>query len=328
MQTSATYDDKNEGNFGLNFDRLTPGLRNKPKQLPPYPKSSRENVLPRQSLHKASANIEESVDSEDTTFEPIRSTTKSSHSTKTSSGGSCSSKLYDRNPSVETPKEERSTMARNSFHSDDTDNLSAQFGNASLIDSKGSEHRNHAQELYHDKPEIGGRKQMKPRMTKNSFDSDDSDGELEWQAPQSKWSAEQIPSRRTQNVTSGTKRDGLVETGAQYADESEKMPKEMKVTQAFSNSSVEQRRDRPDARVPVQPPPTKTECSESPVARGKVQKAEIDAHSVPANENTETSTGTPKERTSKTAPAHVHPNLPVDYDSFAAHFKSLRTNHC
>jgi hypothetical protein len=116
MQTSATYDDKNEGNFGLNFDRLTPGLRNKPKQLPPYPKSSRENVLPRQSLHKASANIEESVDSEDTTFEPIRSTTKSSHSTKTSSGGSCSSKLYDRNPSVETPKEERSTMARNSCH--------------------------------------------------------------------------------------------------------------------------------------------------------------------------------------------------------------------
>jgi vacuolar protein sorting-associated protein IST1 len=311
-QTSATSDDKEEDNFGLNFSRLRPGLRNKPKQPPPYPKSSRDNVLPRQPLHKPSASIEESVDSEDDTkFEPIRSTMKSSRPTKSSSDGSYSSELYVRNPSIETPKEARSTMARNSFHSDNSEHLSEQFGNASLTETMSFEHRSYAQESFHDKPDTGGRRQTRPRLTKNFFDSDDSDGELERQAPQSKWSTEQIPSRRTREVTSGAKRDGLVQTRAQYADESESVPKETKVTQAFSNSNVEQRRNRPDARIPVQ----------RPSARGKLQNAEV-----PANENTETSAGTPKESTSKTVPAHVHPNLPTDYESFAAHFKSLRTN--
>ncbi|KAK3161706.1 hypothetical protein QOZ80_1BG0080410 [Eleusine coracana subsp. coracana] len=301
---------------------LTPGLRNKPKQPLPYPKSSRENLLPRQSLNKASVSIEESVDSEeDTTSESIRSTTKSSRSTKTFSGGGYSSELYDRSPRVETPKEARSTMARNSFHADDTENLSVQFGNASLLETKGSERRSSAQKFYQQKPEIGGHRQMRPRMTKTFFDSDDSDQEVEQRQAQSKWPAEQITSRRT----SGAKRDGLVQTRAQYADESESMPKETKVTQAFSNSHVEQRRGRPDPSVPVQRPSAKTEPKESSIARGNLQKAEIDTHSVPANESTETS-GTPKESTAKTAAAHVHPKLPTDYDSFAAHFKSLRTN--
>jgi hypothetical protein len=321
MQTSATSDDKEEDNFGLNFSRLRPGLRNKPKQPPPYPRSSRDNVLPRQSLHKPSASIEESVDSEDDTkFEPVRSTTKSSRSTKTSDG-SYSSELYDKNPSIETPKEARSTMTRNSLHSDNSEHLSKQFGNVSLTETMSFECRSYTQESFHDKPDTGGRRQTRLRMTKNFFDSDDSDGELERQAPQSKWSMEQISSRRTREVTSGAKRDGLVQTRAQYADESESVPKETKVTQAFSNSNVEQRRDRPDARIPVQRPSSKTEHNESPLARGKLQNAEV-----PANENTETSAGTPKESTSKTAPAHVHPNLPTDYESFAAHFKSLRTN--
>ncbi|GJM93401.1 hypothetical protein PR202_ga09954 [Eleusine coracana subsp. coracana] len=322
QRTSASLNDEDESDFGLNFSRLTPGLRNKPKQPPPYPKSSRENLLPRQSLNKASVSIEESVDSEeDTTSESIRSTTKSSRSTKTFSGGGYSGELYDRSPRVETPKEARSTMARNSFHADDTENLSVQFGNASLLETKGSERRNSAQKFYQQKPEIGGHRQMRPRMTKTFFDSDDSDQEVEQRQAQSKWPAEQIPSRRT----SGAKRDGLVQTRAQYADESESMPKETKVTQAFSNSHVEQRRDRPDPSVPVQRPSAKTEPKESSIARGKLQKAEIDTHSVPANESTETS-GTPKESTAKTVAAHVHPKLPTDYDSFAAHFKSLRTN--
>ncbi|GJN17926.1 hypothetical protein PR202_gb05034 [Eleusine coracana subsp. coracana] len=322
QRTSASLNDEDESDFGLNFSRLTPGLRNKPKQPLPYPKSSRENLLPRQSLNKASVSIEESVDSEeDTTSESIRSTTKSSRSTKTFSGGGYSSELYDRSPRVETPKEARSTMARNSFHADDTENLSVQFGNASLLETKGSERRSSAQKFYQQKPEIGGHRQMRPRMTKTFFDSDDSDQEVEQRQAQSKWPAEQITSRRT----SGAKRDGLVQTRAQYADESESMPKETKVTQAFSNSHVEQRRGRPDPSVPVQRPSAKTEPKESSIARGNLQKAEIDTHSVPANESTETS-GTPKESTAKTAAAHVHPKLPTDYDSFAAHFKSLRTN--
>ncbi|TVU35385.1 hypothetical protein EJB05_17272 [Eragrostis curvula] len=321
MQTSATSDDKGEDDFGLNFGRLTPGLRNKLKQPPSYPKSSRENVLPRQSLNKASASIEESVDSEEnTTFDQIRSTTKASRSTKTLSGQSYSSDLYDRDSSVETPREARSTMARNSLRSDDTEKLSEQFDNTSLIKTRGSERRNSAQERYREKTDIGGRREMSPRMAKHFFDSDDSEEELERQAPQAKWSAEQIPSRRTREVTSGSKRDSHIQTQPQYADESESMPRETKVTQAFSIPNVEQRRDGPSyARVPVQRPSTKNEQNEP-------QKAETDTLSVPANENAETSAGSPKESTAKTAPAHVHPKLPTDYDSFAAHFKSLRTN--
>ncbi|KAG2600147.1 hypothetical protein PVAP13_5KG490900 [Panicum virgatum] len=322
IQTSSTSDDK-EGDLGLNFGRLTPGLRNKPRQPPPYTKNSRENILPSQSLPKASVSTEESVDSEEnTSFVQNRSSPKSSLSTRTSSGGNYNSELYGRNQIVGTRREARSTVARNFFDSDDTDKLSKQSINPSSPTTKSSEPVNSTQELYHEKPGTGARWEMRSRMARHYFDSEDSEEELEQQqTTQPKRSGVQIQSHRTRDVTSDTKRDGHVRTGAQYAEETESLRKESKAPQP-NNSSTEQR------RVAVQRSSPEDEHVESPMAaRGKSQEAEISRSFVPRNVgNTETSAGTPKESTSKTPPAHVHPKLPTDYDSFAAHFMSLRTN--
>ncbi|CAO2183125.1 unnamed protein product [Urochloa humidicola] len=321
--TSATSDDK-EG--VLKFGRLTPGLRNKPRQPAPYTKSSRENILP-----KASASTKESVDSEESTapFEQNRSSPKSSFSTRTTSGGNYNSELYDRNQIVGTRGETRSTMARNFFDSDDKEKLYEQSINPSPPTTKSSEHVNSNQELYTERPGTGARREMRSRMAKSYFDSDDSEEELEQQqTTQPKRPGVQIQSRRTRDVTSDAKRDGHVRTGARYADETESLPKETKAPQ-LNNSSTEQRRVAPAyPRVAVQRSSPKFEHVESPMAtRGKSQEAEMSRNSVPGNVgNTETSAGSPKESTPKTPPAHVHPKLPTDYDSFAAHFMSLRTN--
>ncbi|KAL6615881.1 hypothetical protein ACP70R_038151 [Stipagrostis hirtigluma subsp. patula] len=331
MQTSAKSDDEDKGDLGLNFGRLTPGLRNRPRQPPPYTKHTRESMLPRQPLQKTSASIEESVDSEEniTSSEQPRNIPKSSRSTRTSFGGNYNSELYDRNQSVGTNREARSTTTINSFDFDDTEKFAEHSGNTSRpVTTKGSEHANSSQEPYYEKPGIGARREMRSRTARNYFDSDDSEGEPEQQqTPQSKWSGEQIQSRRTREVTSDTKRDSRVRTGAPYVDETESMP-ETKAAQAFTNSSNERRRDAPVySRVAVQRSSPKTEQADSPMARGKSQQAELDKSTVLGNEgNTETSAGTQKEATPKTAPTHVHPKLPTDYDSFAAHFMSLRTN--
>ncbi|RLM92363.1 uncharacterized protein C2845_PM08G23280 [Panicum miliaceum] len=328
IQTSATSDDK-EGDLGLNFGRLTPGLRNKPRQPPPYTKNSRENILPSQSLPKASASTEESVDSEENTtpFVQNRSSPKSSLSTRTSSGGNYNSELYDRNQIVGTRGEARPTMARNFFDSDDTEKLSKQYINPSSPTTKSSERVNSNQELYREKPGTGACREMRSRMARHYFDSEDSEEELEQQqTTQPKWSGVQIQSRRTRDVTSDAK-IGHVRTGARYAEETEILTKETKAPQL--NNSTEQRRVASVyPRVAVQRSSPEDERVESPMAaRGKSQEAEISRSSVPGNVgNTETSTGTPKESTPKTPPAHVHPKLPTDYDSFAAHFMSLRTN--
>nr|TKW16299.1 hypothetical protein SEVIR_5G291700v2 [Setaria viridis] len=374
IRTSATSNDK-DGDLGLNFDRLTPGLRNKPRQPPPYTKRSRE------SLPKASASTEEPVASQENTtpFEQNRSSPKSSLSTRTSSGGNYNSELYDRNQIIGTRGEARSTVARNFFDSDDNEKLYEQSVSPSPLTTKSSdrvnsnqelyneksrgearstmarnffdsdadeklyeqsvnpsppttkssERVNSNQELYNEKPGTGARREMRSRMARNYFDSDDSEDELEQQqTTQPKQSGVQIQSRRTRDVTSDTKRDGHVRTGARYADETVSLPKETKAPQ-LNNSSTEQRRVAPVyPRVAVQRTSPKDENVESPmVARGKSQEAEMSRTSVPGNVgDTETSAGTLKESTPKTPPAHVHPKLPTDYDSFAAHFMSLRTN--
>jgi vacuolar protein sorting-associated protein IST1 len=168
---------------------------------------------------------------------------------------------------------------------------------------------------------------MRSRMARHYFDSEDSEEELEQQqTTQPKWSGVQIQSRRTRDVTSDAK-IGHVPTGARYAEETEILTKETKAPQL--NNSTEQRRVASVyPRVAVQRSSPEDEHVESPMAaRGKSQEAEISRCSVPGNVgNTESSAGTLKESTPKTPPAHVHPKLPTDYDSFAAHFMSLRTN--
>ncbi|WVZ69116.1 hypothetical protein U9M48_017954 [Paspalum notatum var. saurae] len=333
IQTAATFDD-NEGDAGLNFGKLTPGLRNKPRQPPPYTKSSRESMLPRQSFPKVSASTEESIDSkENTAFKQTRSGSKSSLSAMNSSGENYSSEFYDRNQSDGTRGEARSPAARNFFDSDDTEKLSKQSGTTNSPKTKSSERLNSTQVLFHEKPGIGARPEIRSKMARNYFDSDDSEEELEQQqTPLSKRSGVQIQSRRTREVTSDSKRDGRIQTGAQYGDETEKVPSKTQVHRAFNNSSTEQRTERRwDApvypRVAVQRSSPKAEQMESLMAREKSQEAEMSRNSVPENKgNTETSAGAQKESTPKTPPAHVHPKLPTDYDSFAAHFRSLRTN--
>jgi vacuolar protein sorting-associated protein IST1 len=328
-QTSATSDDSDEGDLGLNFGRLTPGLRNKLRQPPPY-KNSGETMLPKQSLDKAPASIEESVHSKenDTSFEQTGDTPKSSRRTKNSVGANYNSELYDRKQSVGKPVESRSSMTRNYFDSGDVGKLSERSGTVNPITTKSSVSANSSQELHHEKPGTGARRETRSRNVRTYFDSDDSEEELE-RRQQTKLSREQIQSRRTREVTSDTKRDGRIQTGARFADESESTPKETKTpAAAFSHLSTEQRREAPAySRVPVQRSSPKPSHSELPTARGKWQEDELSGSSSPENEgNTETSAATPKENNSATAPAHVHPKLPTDYDSFAAHFMSLRTN--
>lgn len=332
IRTSATSDDK-EGNNGLNFGRLTPGLRNKPRQPPPYTKVSRESILPRQSLPKVSSSTEESVDSEEnTTFKQNSSSPKSLFSARTNSGKNHDSELYGRNQSVGTHWEARSTIARNSSGLDDSEKLSELPSNISLPTTKSAERANSSQVLYHEKPGIGARRGVRSTMARNFFDSDDSEEEIEQQqTPQSKRSGVLIQSRRTREVTSDTKRDGHMQTGAQYGDDTESVPSKPRVHQGFNSSNIEQRTERRDAsvypRVAVQRFSPKAEQTGSPMARGKPQETEMRRNFVQGNEgDTETSAGTPKESTPKTPPAHVHPKLPTDYDAFAAHFRSLRTN--
>ncbi|KAF8677976.1 hypothetical protein HU200_046333 [Digitaria exilis] len=327
IRTSATSDDT-EGDLGLNFGRLTPGLRNKPRQ--PYTKNSRENILSKQSLPRSSASAEELVNPEQntTSFELNRSSPKSLLSTRTSSGGNYTSEFDDRNKIVGTRGEARSTMARNFFDSDDDEKLSEKYVNPSPPTTKSSERVNSSQEIYNERAGTGARQEMRSRMARNYFDSDDSEQELEQQqTTQPNRSGVKIQSRRTRDLTSETKRGGHVRTGARYSDETESLPKETKAPQ-FHNSSTEQRRVAPvHPRVAAPRSSPKGEHVESPMAaRGNSQEAEMNRSSVPGVVgNTETSAGTAEESTPKTPPAHVHPKLP-DYDSFAAHFKSLRTN--
>ncbi|CAD6230132.1 unnamed protein product [Miscanthus lutarioriparius] len=332
IHTSATSADK-EGDLGLNFGRLTPGLRNKPRQPPPYTKVSRESILPRQPLPTVSSSTEESVDSEEnTTSKQNRSSPKSSFSARINSGKNYDSDLYERNQSVGTHWEARSTIARNSSGFADAEKVSELPSNKSVPTTKSSERANSSQVLYHEKPGIGARLGVRSTMARNYFDTDDSEEELEQQQPpQSKQSGVLIQSRRTREVTSDTKRDSRIQIGAQYDDETESVPSKTRGHQGFDSSSTEQRTERRDAsvypRVAVQRSSPKAEQIESPMARGKPQEAEMRRNFVRGNEgDTETSAGTPKESTPKTPPAHVHPKLPTDYDSFAAHFRSLRTN--
>jgi len=332
ISTSAASDDK-EGDIGLNFGRLTPGLRNKTRQPPPYTKVSRESILPKQSLPTVSSSTEESVDSEEnTSFKQNISSPKSSFSARTNSGKNHDSELYERNQNAGTHWEARSTIARNSFGLADTEKLSELPSNISLPTTKSSERANSSQVLYHEKPGIGARRGLRSTMARNYFDTDDSEEELEQQqTPQSKRSGVLIQSRRTREVTSDTKRESRIQIGAQYDDETESMPSKTQVHQGFNSSSTEQRTEMRDAsvypRVAVQRSSPKAQQIESPVARRKPQEAEMRRNFVGGNEgDAETSAGTPKESTPKTPPAHVHPKLPTDYDSFAAHFRSLRTN--
>lgn len=333
VQTSVTSDDNDEGDLGLNYGRLTPGLRNKLRQPPQY-KNSVGNVLPKLSLQKAPASIEESAHSKENSMssEQTGDTPKSSRTTKNTVGADYSSEHYDRKHTVEKPVESRSSMTRNYFDSGDTGKLSDRSGTTpspNPITTSSPVSASSSQDLRHERPGIGvwdGRS----RNARTYFDSDDSEEELEPRPTgRTKLSKEKIQSRRTtREVTSDTKRVGQVRTGAQYTDETESMPKERKnPAEAFSNSSTEQRRVTPAySRVSVQQSSPKPVRIEPPMARGKWQEDEPDGSSSENEEVTETSAGTPKESTPTSAPAHIHPKLPTDYDSFAAHFKSLRTN--
>lgn len=366
MQTSVTSDDNDEGDLSLNYGmlkygRLTPGLRNKLRQPPQY-KNSEGNMLPNQSLQKAPASIEESAHSKENSIssEQTGDTPKSSRTTKNSVGTDYSSEHYDRKRIVEKPVESRSSMTRNYLDSGDTsEHYDRKYTGEKPVESRSSMMRNYfnsgdtgklseqsgttlpnpittsspvsassSQDLRHERPSIGVRRDGRSRNARTYFDSDDSEEELEpRQTGRTKLSKEQIQSRRTREVTSDTKRVGQVRTGAEYT-ETESTPKERKnPAEAFSNSSTEQRRGTPAySRVSVQQSSPKPVRIEPPTARGKWQEDEPDGSSSENEEVTETSAGTPKESTPTSAPAHIHPKLPTDYDSFAAHFKSLRTN--
>jgi len=325
-QTSAASDDSDEGDLGLNYGRLTPGLRNRPRQPPQY-KNSGGNVMRKQ----APSSIEESADSEENgmSSEQTSDNPKSSRTTNNSVGANYSSEHYDKKHTVEKPGESRSSMARNYFYSGEAGNVSEQSGatpSPNSIAASSPVSASSSQDLRHGRPGIGVRREGRSRNAGTYLDSDVSEEELEpRQTGRTKFSKEPIQSRRTREVTSDTKRAGRVRAGAQYADETESTPKERKnPAEAFSNTSAEQRRGA--TAYSVQQSSPKPVRIEPPVARGKWQEDEPDESSSEDEGNTETSAGPPKESTPTSAPAHIHPKLPTDYDSFAAHFKSLRTN--
>lgn len=330
MQTSATSDDGDDGDLGLNYGRLTPGLRNKLRQCPQY-KISGDNLLRKQSLKGAPASIEESVHfkENDTSSEQTGDTPKGSCTTKNYFGANYQSEHLDGRRTVGKPVESRSSMTRNDFYSGDTGRLSERSGSPPISSpTKTSLRESSIQEPPHlEIPGSGVRRESRSRTARTFFDSDESEEELERRrSGQTKLSKEQIQSRRTREVAPDTKRDGRARIGAQYAVETESTPKSP--AKAFSSSSTEQRKVAPAySRVSVQQSSPNPVRIEPPAARGKWQEDEPDGSSSPENEgNTETSAEILKVSTPTAGPAHVHPKLPTDYDSFAAHFKSLRTN--
>ncbi|VAH62711.1 unnamed protein product [Triticum turgidum subsp. durum] len=323
IPTSATSDDSDDGDVGLNYGRLTPGLRNKLRQGPQY-KISGDNLLRKQSLEGAPASIEESVHfkENDTSSEQTGSRT-----TKNSFGANYHSEHLDGRHTVGKPVESRSSMTRDDLYSGDTGKLSERSGSPISSPTKTSVRENSIQEPHLERPGSGVRRESRSRTARTFFDSDESEEELERRrSGQTKLSKAQIQSRRTREVAPDTKRDGRARVGAQYAVEAESTPKSP--AKAFSNSSTEQRKVAPAySRVSVQQSLPNPVRIEPPAARGRWQEDEPDGSSSPENEgNTETSAETLKVSTPTAGPAHVHPKLPTDYDSFAAHFKSLRTN--
>ncbi|XP_006646252.2 uncharacterized protein LOC102712877 [Oryza brachyantha] len=322
-QTSASSADYDEGDLGLNFGKLTPGLRNKLRQPPPYRKDSEDNMLPKQLLHKVPAAIGKSVHSEenDTLSENTRNASTSM--ARSSLDENYNNELYDQYQSVGARVEARSTMRRHYFESEgDRGKLSEQSFNApSSGTNKSSGGVNSSQDLYHEKSGVGARRVTK--TTKTYFDSDDSEDELaQREKVQTKWSGEQIKSRRTREMASDTKRETGVQVGVQHADKTEaKSP-----TGSFTGFT-EQRRESPVySRAPVPRTSPKPVRVDPPLGKGKSQEAGPNTVSVTRKEeSTQSPAEAPKESTPKTAPAHVHPKLPTDYDSFAAHFMSLRT---
>jgi len=326
VQTSATSDNSDDGDLGLNYGRLTPGLRNKLRQHPQY-KISGENLPRKQSLQGAPVSIEESIHFKEngTSSEQTGDTPKGSRTAKNSSGANAHSEHHNGRRTVGNPLESRSSLMRNDFHSGDTGRLSERYSSPPVASpTKSSVRENYIQEPHHERPGKGVRRESRSRTARTFFDSDESEDELERrQAGQTKLSKEQIQSRRTREVAPNTKRDDRARTGAQYAGETVSAPKSP--AKAFSSSSTEQRKAAPAySRVSVQQSSPNPVRIEPPTARGKWQEDEPDEISSPENEgNPEISAGTTP---TKQGPAHVHPKLPTDYDSFAAHFKSLRTN--
>ncbi|KAF7030193.1 LOW QUALITY PROTEIN: hypothetical protein CFC21_041792 [Triticum aestivum] len=328
MPTSATSDDSDDGDLGLNYGRLTPGLRNKLRQGPQY-KISGDNLLRKQSLEGAPASIEESVHfkENDPSSEQMGDTPKGSRATKNSFGANYHSEHLDGRHTVGKPLESRSSMTRNDFYSGDTGKLSERSGSPISSPAKTSVRENSIQEPHLERPGSGVRRESRSRTVRTFFDSDESEEELERRrSGRTKLSKEQIQSRRTREVAPDTKRDGRARAGAPYAVETESMPKSP--AKAFSNSSTEQRKAAPAySRVSVQQSSPNPVRIEPPTARDRWQEDEPEGSSSPENEgNRETSAETLKVSTPTAGPAHVHPKLPTDYDSFAAHFKSLRTN--
>ncbi|KAI4999986.1 hypothetical protein ZWY2020_004575 [Hordeum vulgare] len=329
MQTSAPSDDSDDGDLGLNYGRLTPGLRNKLRQHPQY-KIPGDSLPRKQSLEGAPASIEESVHFKEngTSSEQTGDTHKGSRTAKNSFGANYQSEHLDGRHTVGKPVESRSPMTRNDFYSGDTGKLSERSGSSPIRSpTKTSVKENSIQEPHHERPGSGVRRESRSRTARTFFDSDESEEELERrQSGQTKLSKEQIRSRRTpREVAPDTKRDGRARTGAQFAVETESPKSPAK---AFSSSSTEERKVAPVySRVSVQQSSPNPVRIEPPMARGKWQEDEPEGSSSPENEaNTQTSADTLKVSTPTSGPAHVHPKLPTDYDSFAAHFKSLRTN--
>lgn len=343
MQTSAPSDDSDDGDLGLNYGRLTPGLRNKLRQHPQY-KIPGDSLPCKQSLEGAPASIEESVHFKEngTSSEQTGDTHKGSRTAKNSFGANYQSEHLDGRHTVGKPVESRSPMTRNDFYSGesrssltrndfysgDTGKLSERSGSSPIRSpTKTSVKENSIQEPHHERPGSGVRRESRSRTARTFFDSDESEEELERrQSGQTKLSKEQIRSRRTpREVAPDTKRDGRARTGAQFAVETESPKSPAK---AFSSSSTEERKVAPVySRVSVQQSSPNPVRIEPPMARGKWQEDEPEGSSSPENEaNTQTSADTLKVSTPTSGPAHVHPKLPTDYDSFAAHFKSLRTN--
>ncbi|VAH62709.1 unnamed protein product [Triticum turgidum subsp. durum] len=291
IPTSATSDDSDDGDVGLNYGRLTPGLRNKLRQGPQY-KISGDNLLRKQSLEGAPASIEESVHfkENDTSSEQTGSRT-----TKNSFGANYHSEHLDGRHTVGKPVESRSSMTRDDLYSGDTGKLSERSGSPISSPTKTSVRENSIQEPHLERPGSGVRRESRSRTARTFFDSDESEEELERRrSGQTKLSKAQIQSRRTREVAPDTKRDGRARVGAQYAVEAESTPKSP--AKAFSNSSTEQRKVAPAySRVSVQQSLPNPVRIEPPAARGRWQEDEPDGSSSPENEgNTETSAETLK----------------------------------
>ncbi|KAH0451418.1 hypothetical protein IEQ34_018717 [Dendrobium chrysotoxum] len=337
------------GEFGLNFGRLTGGLRNRGYNHPPYTASSvvDSSVPSLKILGSAMSNTTDIISPREkpstssliendpsNPIMPLASTNLKSDEAKGSlseeyTQGSRSNKTFS------TDKSEKNTTGFGVKHSVSNHEKSRGYRGGDPNPSKQAPYDSTAnapeisevlnEKIYSDKPRAKAYKELSSRMSKTDFDSDvdveerDSKVNTESQGNASSSTTFKL-SRRTKDFMSKPRTNLPISTGYSNSETENLSSGQSSAPEPPSQTVDKQNRKtwKPNSSADSMP--------EFSVQVNK-KTTDPDTTSINSGNNkpSDSGVGTKSQETAPQKASHVHPKLP-DYETFAAHFQSLRAN--